>query len=117
MEYKTRHALTDVDTAVHHTVALPACCPATGNPLAGSKLSVSYRPRGIVFPVEALADMTKDYVHGHQDVREMEGMVQHIALRVAEIVKVRVRVRADLNIRPPFGGDNQGMIVTAIGAP
>ena len=116
-EYKERRAFTDIDIAVHHAVDVPPCCPKSGNPLPGSKIRVSYRPRGIVFPVEALADMVAEYVGGHKDVREMEGMIQHIASRVSEIVGVRVRCRADLVIRPPFGGDNQGLVVTAIGNP
>ncbi|HQT65950.1 MAG TPA: hypothetical protein PLO16_15735 [Acidocella sp.] len=115
--YKERRAFSDIDTAVHHIVDVPPCCPRSGNPLAGSKLWVSYRPRGVVFPVEALADMVAEYVGGHGAVREMEGMVQHIASRVSEIVGVRVRCRANLIIRPPFGGENQKMIVTAIGQP
>lgn len=111
-EYKERRAFTDVDTAVHHIVDLPPCCPATGNPLAGSKLRVSYRPHGIVFPVEALTDLVAEYIGGFGDVREMEAMIQSIAARVAAIVGVRVRCRADLVIRPPFGGDNQRMAVS-----
>ncbi len=116
-EYLERRAFTDIDTAVHHVVGVPPCCPASGNPLPGSTIRASYRPRGVVFPVEALADLVAEYVGGHNEVREMEGMIQHIASRVSQLVGVRVRCRADLVIRPPFGGDNQGMIVTAIGNP
>ena len=116
-EYKTRLALVGMDTAVHHVVALPACCPKTGNPLAGSTIRVSYRPRGVVLPVEQLNDMASEYIGGHEDVREMETMIQHMATRMADVVGASVRVRADLIIRPPYGGDNQRMVVSVRCAP
>ena len=114
-EYKTRVALHDIETAVHHIVDIPPCCPKTGNPLAGSKLLLSYRPSGIVFPVEQLQDMVAEYVNGRGDIREMESMIQDIALRVSAVIGARCRVRADLVIKPPFGGDNQRMVVSAFG--
>lgn len=116
-DYKMRMALEDVNTAVHHIVDVPPCCPRSGNPLAGSTIRVSYRPCGIVFPVEHLQDMVAEYVNGRGNIREMESMVQDIAIRVAGVVEVRVRVRAELVINPPYGGDNQRMIVTTIGIP
>ena len=102
---------------VHHSVDVPPCCPASGNPLLGSTLVISYRPNGVVLPVEALADMVSEYVGGHEAVREMEGMIQHIADRVSGMIGVRVRARADLIIKPPYGGHEQKMVVTAIGVP
>lgn len=111
---KLREAIRGVDTTVHHLVPVPACCPATNNPLAGSTLIVSYRPDGVVMPVEALSAMVNEYQGGHPDVREMEAMIQHIALRVVSVVKVRVRVRADLAIQPPYGGPTQRMVVSVV---
>jgi len=102
----------DVPTFVSHSVNLPRCCPVSGNPAPGSTLSVSYIPKGVVLPVEELAAWVEEYVGGHPSGRrEMEAMIQHLAKRVAEIVNVRVKVVADLNIAPPFGGDQQKMKV------
>ncbi|MBR9837002.1 MAG: hypothetical protein GYB50_03805 [Rhodobacteraceae bacterium] len=57
--------------------------------------------------------MLDEYVGGFGNIRAQEEMIQHIADRCTEAVKSRVRVRADLMILPPFGGDEQRMVVTA----
>jgi hypothetical protein len=101
-----------IKTRITHTVMLPPCCPVSGNPLAGSTLSLTYSPTaGVVLPVEDLAAMVSEYVGGLGSIRAMEEMIQHIAVRCAGIVGVAVDVRAELVINPPFGGDNQKMIV------
>lgn len=118
MKYIQRTASDAVMTAVHHEVDFPTCCPVTGNPMVGSKLRISYRPHGIVFPVEMLADMLAEYVGGHiSGVRGMERTVQDVAQRVAAEINVPCRVRAVLRINPPFGGDPQDMVVSARGVP
>jgi hypothetical protein len=100
-------------TFVSHSVPLPQCCPMSGNPMPGSKLTVSYIPAGVVFPVEDLASFVAEYVGGRGDVRGMEEMIQELANRVRDAVGVNVRAVADLIIKPPFGGDQQTMRVTA----
>jgi len=101
-----------IRTRITHTVPLPACCPVSGNPLAGSILSVAYAPNaGIVLPVEDLAAMVAEYVGGLSEIRAMEEMIQHIASRCAAIVGVPVHAVADLIIGPPFVGENQTMRV------
>lgn len=106
------------DTAIHHIVDVPPCCPVSGNPKIGSTLRVSYLPTaGVVVPVEALAEMVSEYVGGFGRIRAQEEMIQSIAQRCADAVSVPVRVRADLAIAPPFGGDDQRMIVTARAKP
>lgn len=98
---------------VSHSVPLPQCCPVSGNPMPGSKLTVSYTPAGVVFPVEDLAAFVAEYVGGRGEVRGMEEMIQELANRVHSVVGVNVRAVADLIINPPFGGATQTMRVTA----
>jgi hypothetical protein len=85
----------------------------SGNPQAGSSLRISYRPKGVVFPVEDLAAWIAEYIGGHEarGIRGMEEMIQDLAARVHAAVGVPVKARAHLEIKPPFGGDPQGMAV------
>jgi len=108
-----RNCLTDVPIRVVHTVDVPVCCPASSNPKPGSEMTISYRPTGIVMPVEDLAAMADEYVGGRDEIRGMEEMIQDIARRVHEAVGVPVRVKARLIIGPPFGGAVQGMDIIA----
>lgn len=102
----------DQATYVHHVVDVPPCCPVSGNPRPGSTITVSYRPTaGLVLPVEGLSAMVGQYVGGFGAIRAQEEMIQSIAARCVALVKVSVRVRADLVIAPPDGGDDQRMIV------
>lgn len=104
-----------IPTFISHGVEIPPCCPVSGNPLSGSKLTVCYRPKGVVFPVENLQDFVAEYVggHPHRNIRNMEEMVKDLAVRVADEVGVPVRVFADLLIQPPYGGVVQTMRVAA----
>jgi hypothetical protein len=113
-----RTCATDQRTVVHHVVSLPRCCPVSGNPQPGSRLRVSYTPTaGLVVPVEDLADMVEQYVGGLGGIRAQEEMIQHIAARCAAGVRVPVRARADLQIAPPFGGEQQRMVVSVRAIP
>lgn len=109
----TRTCSTSVPTFISHSVPLPQCCPVSGNPLPGSKLTVCYMPEAIVFPVEDLAAYVAEYVGGRGEIRGMEEMVQELATRVRDVVGQPVRAFADLIIQPPFGGDQQTMRVSA----
>jgi len=109
-----RTCSTAVETVVTHIVDVQPCCPASGNPLAGSTISLTYRPAGIVLPVEDLAAMVGEYVGGLGSIRAMEEMIQDIAIRCAAVVGAEVAARADLRIAPPYGGAVQGMVVTAV---
>ena len=100
-----------------HSTPIPQCCPVSGNPLPGSKLTVCYRPDDVVFPVEDLASFVSEYVGGRGDIRGMEEMIQELAVRVRDVVRVPVRAYADLVIKPPFGGDQQTMRVSARATP
>lgn len=105
----------DLQTFVSHSAPLPPCCPVSGNPRPGSKITVCYIPVGTVFPVEDLTSFIEEYVGGHptRAVRNMEEMIQDLAVRVRDVVGVPVRACADLFIDPPFGGPTQTMRVSA----
>lgn len=114
----TRTCDATIPAFISHTVPLPVCCPVSANPRPSSTLRVSYLPRGVVLPVEDLASWVGEYVDGHPSgVRNMEEMVQDIARRVSASTGVRVRAVADLRIRPPFGGEDQTMRVSARATP
>lgn len=103
----------DTKTFVSHSVPIPQCCPVSGNPLPGSKLTVCYIPNATVFPVENLAAFVSEYVGGRGETRGMEEMVQELAIRVRDVVGAPVRAFADLVIQPPYGGEHQTMRVAA----
>lgn len=102
-----------VPSFVSHTVPIPECCPVSKNPRPGSTICVSYLPRDIVVPVEALEERVRGYVGGFESIRGMEEMIQDIARWCATETGVRVRVVADLVIQPPYGGEQQTMRVSA----
>ena len=68
-------------------------------------------------PVEALEIMISEYVGGFGAIRAQEEMIQSIAQRCADEVRARVRVRADLLISPPYGGEVQRMVVSVVSRP
>lgn len=111
-----RRCADDVTTYVHHVFRLFPCCPFSGNPKEGSLARLSYCPNGVVMPVEDLEAMAREYIGGLGQIRGMEEMVQDMAKRISDVCRVRVRLRADLVISPPFGGADQTMRVSALAA-
>lgn len=80
---------------MRHRLALPSCCPVSGNPQPGSEIVISYRAGGTVLEVYALSRYLYSFIGGHPSgTRTMEGMVEQIARDCAATVGVRVRVRA-----------------------
>jgi NADPH-dependent 7-cyano-7-deazaguanine reductase QueF len=82
-----------------HIVKLPACCPVSGNPQAGSTITISYTPAACFLEVYSLQKFVNSFVGGREGVRDMEGMVQVIAHETAKALGVTVKVRADLNLQ------------------
>lgn len=113
----TRTCDPTISTFVSHSVPVPECCPVSKNPKPGSTIRVSYLPRDIVVPVEALEERVRGYIGGFESIRGMEEMIQDIARWCAEESGVRVRAVADLIIQPPYGGDLQKMRVSSRSAP
>lgn len=98
---------------VSHLVPIPECCPVSKNPKPGSTIRVSYLPKNIVVPVEALEERVRGYVGGFESIRGMEEMIQDISRWCADETGVAVRAVANLVIQPPYGGDLQLMRVSA----
>lgn len=97
---------------VTHVLALPSCCPISGNPLSGSAVRIRYRAEGKVLEVYDLKRYLEGFMGGWGQVRTMEGMIQQIADDAAQAVLVRVSVRATLLLHP-----GQQMILRTRGTP
>jgi NADPH-dependent 7-cyano-7-deazaguanine reductase QueF len=79
-----------------HELPLPQCCPISGNPQPGSKVIISYRPRKLFLEVYSLRKYIDLFIGGHEQVRDMEGMIQQIARDCANTLGAFVRVDAHL---------------------
>ncbi len=67
------------------------------NPAPGSTIRISYRSSRHILEVFALNHYLRAFIGGHPDgTREMEAMIQKIALDCATALGVAVVVRADL---------------------
>ncbi|MFW5709109.1 MAG: hypothetical protein ACOCX5_02695 [Chloroflexota bacterium] len=96
---------------VSHRLPLRALCPVTGNPQAGSELVISYVPAAVLLDVFGLAEVIQGYV-GHQQVRDIEYMVQHVTQRFANVLDVAVTVSAHIVL-----DIDQGLDIEAIAEP
>lgn len=90
----------EVGLRERHTLALPACCPVSGNPHPGSRLTLSYRAKAAVLEVFSLRAYVDSYVGGRGEVRSMEAMIQTIAADCAAVLGVPVVAVADLMLFP-----------------
>lgn len=93
-----------------HELPVPRCCPVSGNPQPGSKIIISYRPGEYFLEVYSLRKYIDQYIGGHENVRDMEGMIQQIALDCAKLLGVFVRVDAHLVLQ---GVDSMRLIAKA----
>ncbi len=84
-----------------HEVQVPALCPKTGNPIAGSTLTISYAPAGKLLEFYSLNDYVASFV-GSQEIRDVEVLTQVVARDCREVLGVKVGVvgRSVLNIGP-----------------
>jgi len=89
-----------VPMTVENIVPLPKCCPVSGNPQAGSTLTLRYQPAAFVLEVYALRHYIDSYVGGRGEIRSMEAMIQQIAADCAQILGVAVEAVADLALHP-----------------
>jgi 7-cyano-7-deazaguanine reductase len=85
-------------TRVDHVLRLPELCPATRNPRRGSTLTISYTAGDRFLELFSLDAYMAGFV-GHTVVRDMELLVQTVALHAADAVGVPVTVCADLQYR------------------
>ncbi len=105
-------AATDGVTGWHCTIDLPAgMCPVSGNPLAGSILTITPRLDGTYAEVYAVAgcarEVARELIGGFAGdatrpaVRDMEGACAHVARAVATLLGCPVDWRAELVIQTP----------------
>lgn len=80
-----------VPLEVEHVLKLPPLCPATGNPQPGSTLTIQYTVADTLLDVLQLDAIIAEYI-GHQTIRDIEYMVQHVAARCAGSLGVPVTV-------------------------
>jgi NADPH-dependent 7-cyano-7-deazaguanine reductase QueF len=90
-----------------HILPLNPCCPWSGNPLAGSKITITYRPADLILEVASLRAYVDSYIGGKGEIRSMEGMIQAITQDCANAVRINCEVVAELIISP-----NQQMRLT-----
>lgn len=90
------------DTALlqWHILPLPACCPVSGNPQPGSQVVILYHARTAFLEVYGLRKMIDAYIGGHESgLRDMEGMIQDIAIRCATLIQAPVTVGAYIRLQ------------------
>ncbi len=80
-------------------VQVPALCPKTANPVAGSSLTISYVPAGKLLEFYSVNEYLAAFI-GSQEVRDLELLTQIVARDCREVLGVRVSVmgRYVLNI-------------------
>jgi len=83
-----------------HILPLLNCCPVTKNPQKGSTIEISYCPDNLLLEVESLRAFVDSYVGGKGDIRSMEGMIQDITQKCANMIGVMVYSLALLIIEP-----------------
>lgn len=87
-------------TEHEHELEISGFCPVSGNPLAGSTLTISYRGEHGFLEVASLRAFVDSYRGGKGEVRSMEGMLQEIAQECANALAVDVKLRSFLRIEP-----------------
>jgi hypothetical protein len=97
---------------VTHGIKLPPLCPVTGNPQPGSSLKIHYTPLERLLDVFGLEAVIAEYA-GHQEVRDIEYMVQHLARRFSDTLACEVSLVAD--VRLDLG--DQTLLIEARAAP
>jgi len=85
-----------IKTYSTHTIVFGDMCPVSRNPQTGSTLTVAYRPHLLFLEVDSLYAYVMKYRGGKDDIRDMEGMIQQIAQDCADVIHVRVTVKASI---------------------
>jgi|GEM_PF-3537992 len=95
-----------------HEIDLPILCHASKNPGAGSTLSIRYCAGETFLELFALENYINGFIN-HMEVRDIEYLVQVVALETAHALKVPVEVTATVNL----AGLNQRQIVRIEASP
>ena len=74
-----------------HEVVVPALCPNTANPIAGSTLTITYVPDDKLLEVYSLNEYVASFI-GSKEVRDLELLTQVVARDCHEVLGVNVSV-------------------------
>src|SRR5919202_622582 len=74
-----------------HEVNVPSLCPKTGNPIAGSTLTISYTPNEKLLEVYSLNEYLDSFI-GSNEVRDLELLTQVVARDCHNMLGVDVLV-------------------------
>ncbi len=74
-----------------HEVEVPPLCPKTGNPIAGSTITITYSPGKKLLEIYSLRDYVASFI-GSQEVRDLELLTQVIAHDCHDLLEVDVSV-------------------------
>jgi Enzyme related to GTP cyclohydrolase I len=72
-------------------VQVPSLCPKTGNPIAGSTLTISYIPKEELLEFYSLNEYITSFI-GSNEVRDLELFTQVVARDCHEALGVKVSV-------------------------
>ena len=78
-------------TKQFHEVDIPPLCPKTGNPSAGSTLTITYVPDELMLEVYSLNEYIASFI-GSNEVRDIELFTQVVARDCHNILGVNVSV-------------------------
>ena len=74
-----------------HEVEVPSLCPRTGNPVAGSNLTITYVPAELLLEVYSLNEYIASFI-GSREVRDLELLTQVVARDCHDVLGVKVTV-------------------------
>jgi NADPH-dependent 7-cyano-7-deazaguanine reductase QueF len=74
-----------------HEVEVPPLCPKTGNPIAGSTLTITYIPQEQLLEVYSLNEYMASFI-GSNEVRDIELLTQVVARDCHNVLDVNVTV-------------------------
>lgn len=74
-----------------HEVEVPPLCPKTGNPIAGSTLTITYIPNNELLEVYSLNEYVASFI-GSPEVRDLELLTQVVARDCHQVLGTKVNV-------------------------
>lgn len=88
----------DLNTTVTLTTPFVAACPHSGEPQAGSVVSVTYQPKDKLIGLRAVKAYL-DELAGGDDALDLETVVQLVAIACREALGESIRVEAAYKLR------------------
>ena len=74
-----------------HEVQVPPLCPRTGNPLAGSTVTITYIPDQKLLEIYSLNEYVASFA-GSREVRDLELLTQVVALDCPSVLDINMSV-------------------------